>query len=56
MIFFEEEFDLLEAFVGEGQDPIVIVGPVDPDDAILGVETEGEFMDELFADPEVPGC
>ena len=55
MIFFEEEFDLLDAFIGEGQDPVVIVGPVDPDDAILGLETEGQFLDELFADTEVPG-
>ena len=55
MIFFEEEFDLLDAFIGEGQDPVVIVGAVDPDDAVLGLETEGQFLDELFADAEVPG-
>lgn len=24
---FGEEFDLLDAFIGEGQDPVVIVGP-----------------------------
>lgn len=36
MIFFEEEFDLLDAFIGEGQDPVVIVGAVDPDDASSG--------------------
>jgi hypothetical protein len=55
MVFFEEEFDVLDAFIGEGQDPVVIVGPVDPDDAVLGLETEGQFLDELFADAEVPG-
>jgi hypothetical protein len=26
-MFFEEEFDLLDAFIGEGQDPVVIVSP-----------------------------
>ncbi len=55
MIFFEEEFDLLDAFIGEGQDPVVIVSAVDPDDAVFGLETEGQFLDELFADAEVPG-
>lgn len=55
MILFEEEFDLLDAFIGEGQDPVVIVGAVHPDDAVLGLETEGQFLDELFADAEVPG-
>lgn len=55
MILFEEEFDLLDAFIGEGQDPVVIVGAVHPDDAVLGLETEGQFLDELFADTEVPG-
>ncbi|WP_292662731.1 hypothetical protein [Mesorhizobium sp.] len=30
MIFFEEEFDLLEAFIGEGQDPVVIIGAAAP--------------------------
>lgn len=34
MIFYEEEFDL-DAFIGEGQD-LVIVGAVHPDDAVLG--------------------
>lgn len=29
MIFFEEEFDFLDAFIREGQDPVVIVGAVD---------------------------
>jgi hypothetical protein len=53
---FEEQFDLLDAFIGEGQDSVVIVGAVDPDDAVLGVEAEGQFMDELFADAEVPGA
>ncbi|MER9275542.1 hypothetical protein [Mesorhizobium sp. M0643] len=43
MIFFEEEFDLLDAFIGEGQNPVVIVGAVHPDDAVLGLETEGQF-------------
>lgn len=38
MIFFEEEFDLLDAFIGEGRDPVVIVGAVDPDDAVLGLD------------------
>jgi hypothetical protein len=33
MIFFEEELNLLDAFIGEGQDPVVIVGAVHPDDA-----------------------
>ncbi|WP_192244584.1 hypothetical protein [Mesorhizobium silamurunense] len=55
MIFFEEEFDLLDAFIGEGQDPVVIVGAVHPDDAVLGLETEGQVLDERFADAEVPG-
>lgn len=55
MIFFEEEFDLLDAFIGEGQDPVVIVGSVDPDDAVLGLETEGKVLDERFADAEVAG-
>jgi hypothetical protein len=55
MIFFEEEFDFLDAFIGEGQDPVVIVGAVDPDDAVLGLETEGQVLDERFADAEVPG-
>lgn len=53
-MIFEEEFDLLDAF-GEGQDPVVIVGAVHPDDAVLGLETEGQFLDERFADAEVPG-
>ncbi|BCG97324.1 MULTISPECIES: hypothetical protein [unclassified Mesorhizobium] len=47
--------DRLDAFVGEGQDPVLIVGAVDPDDAVLGFETEGKVMDERFADAEVPG-
>ncbi len=55
MTFFEEEFDLLDAFIVEGQDPVVIVGAVDPDDAVLGLETERQFLDEFFADAEVPG-
>jgi hypothetical protein len=55
MIFIEEEFDLLDAFIGEGQDPVVIDGPVHPDDAVLGLETEGQVLDERFADAEVPG-
>ncbi|WP_363802304.1 hypothetical protein [Mesorhizobium sp.] len=55
MIFFEEEFDLLDAFIGEGQDPVVIVGAIDPDDAVLGLETEGKVLDERFADAEVAG-
>lgn len=55
MIFVEEEFDLLDAFIGEGQDPVVIDGPVHPDDAVLGLETEGQVLDERFADAEVPG-
>lgn len=55
MIFFEKEFDLLDAFIGEGQDSAVIVGAVHPDDAVLGLETEGQVLDERFADAEVPG-
>ncbi|MER9871425.1 hypothetical protein NKJ35_30665, partial [Mesorhizobium sp. M0136] len=55
MMFFEEEFDLFDAFIGEDQDPVVIVSPVHPDHAILGLETEGQVLDELFADAEVPG-
>ncbi|WP_164898472.1 hypothetical protein [Mesorhizobium sp. M7A.F.Ca.MR.362.00.0.0] len=55
MIFFEEEFELLGAFIGEGQDPVVIIGAVHPDDAVLGLQTEGQFVDERFADAEVPG-
>lgn len=55
MISIEEEFDFLDAFIGEGQDPVVIVGAVDPDDAVLGLETVGKVLDELFADAEVPG-
>ncbi|TIU14192.1 MAG: hypothetical protein E5W44_00090 [Mesorhizobium sp.] len=39
MMFFEEEFDLLEAFIGE--DPVVIIGAVDPDDAVLIRDTKG---------------
>lgn len=35
MIFFEEEPDLLDAFIGEFQDPVVIVGAVHPNDAVL---------------------
>ncbi|MUT24791.1 hypothetical protein GNX14_27120 [Mesorhizobium japonicum] len=48
MTFFEEEFDLLDAFIGEGQDPVVIVGPVHSDDAILGLETEGQVLDQAL--------
>lgn len=55
MIFFEEEFDLLDAFIGEGQDPVVIVGPVHPDDTVLGLETVGQVLDERFADAEFAG-
>lgn len=55
MIFFEEEFDLLDASIGEGQDSVVIVGTVHPDDAVLGLETEGQVLDKRFADAEVPG-
>ncbi|MER8716651.1 hypothetical protein [Mesorhizobium sp. M1295] len=55
MIFFEEEFDLLHAFIGEGQDSVVIVSAVHPDDAVLGLETDGQVLDERFADTGVPG-
>lgn len=55
MKLFEEEFDLLDAFIGEGQDAVVIVGAVDPDDAVLGIEVEGQIMDEVFADAKIPG-
>lgn len=55
MIFFEEEFELLDAFIGEGQDPVVIIGAVHPDDAVLGLGSEGQFVDERFADAEFPG-
>ena len=55
MISFEEEFDLFDSFIGESQDPIVIVGAVDPNDAVLGLETESQVLDELMADPKVPG-
>ncbi|MER8989655.1 hypothetical protein [Mesorhizobium sp. M0843] len=46
MMFFEGEFDLFDALIGESQDPVV---------AILALETEGQFLDELFAEAEVPG-
>lgn len=52
---FKEEFDLLDPFIGEGQYAVVIVGAVDPDDAVFGLEIEGQFLDELFADTEVSG-
>lgn len=52
MIFIEEEFDFLDAFVC---DPIVIVGAVHPDNAVLGLETKGQVLDERFTDAEVPG-
>ncbi|UVC15229.1 hypothetical protein [Mesorhizobium onobrychidis] len=35
--------------------PVVIVGAVHPDDPVLGLETEGQFLDERFAVAEVPG-
>lgn len=55
-----QESDICELYctaqdLGEGQDPVVIIGAVHPDDAVLGVETEGQFLDERFADAEVPG-
>ncbi|TJV12028.1 MAG: hypothetical protein E5Y35_03970 [Mesorhizobium sp.] len=53
MIFFEEEFDLFDAVIGEGQDSVVIVGAVHQDDAVLRLETEGQVVDERFADAEV---
>jgi hypothetical protein len=46
---------LLDAFVGEGQGPVVIVEAINPDDAILGVQTDGQLMDEVFVDAEVFG-
>jgi hypothetical protein len=55
MIFLKEEFDLLDAFIGKGFDPVVIVDPVDPDDAVLGLKTEGQLMDKVFADAQVLG-
>ncbi|MES0132890.1 hypothetical protein [Mesorhizobium sp. M0029] len=35
MMFFEEEFDVLDAFIGEGQDSVVIIGAIHPDDAVF---------------------
>lgn len=50
---FQEGFKLLDTFIAKGHDPIIIVSAVHPDDAVLGLETEGQFMNEIFADAEI---
>jgi len=51
----QEKLNLLDSFIGEGQGSVVIVGAVDPDNAILGLETDGQLTDEVFVDAEVFG-
>ena len=52
---FEQEADLLDAVVGEGEGLVVFTGSVDPDDPVLGFEAEGQLMDQILVDAEAFG-
>jgi hypothetical protein len=51
----KQEPNLCDTFICEGQDPVMTLDPVDPDHAVLWLETKGQFMDETFFDAEVFG-
>ena len=53
--FGEDEPHFLDALVGEGQNTVIIVEVVNPDDAILGFQAESEVVDEVFIDAELFG-
>ena len=42
--------NFLDSVIGEGRNAVVIVEAVNPDDAILGFQAEGEVVDEFFID------
>jgi hypothetical protein len=54
-MLFQEQANFLNAVIGEGQNAVVIIEAVDPDETILGFQGEGEVVDEELIDAELPG-
>jgi hypothetical protein len=45
----------VDAVVGEGHCSIVVVEAIDPDDAVFGLEANGQVVNEAFFDAEALG-
>ena len=50
----EKVSELIDALVGERHDAVVVEA-VDPDDAVLAVHTERDFVQQIFLDAELAG-
>ncbi len=51
---FEKVFEFFDTIIGEGHDG-VFADTIDPDDTVLGLESDRHFMQGIFIDAELLG-